>query len=97
MDDVSEWVLSHHERPDGTGYPSGLSGTDIPFEARILAVADAYEAMTTDRIYRSAMPEEDARAELVRCAGTQFDRRVVDAFLRVLDTAPSAGRLRLVR
>jgi diguanylate cyclase (GGDEF)-like protein len=97
MEDVSEWVLSHHERPDGTGYPSGLSGPDIPFEARILAVADAYEAMTTDRVYRSAMPEDDARAELVRCAGTQFDKRVVDAFLRVLDTAPSAGRLRLVR
>jgi HD-GYP domain-containing protein (c-di-GMP phosphodiesterase class II) len=97
MDDVSEWVLSHHERPDGTGYPQGLSGPDIPFEARILAVADAYEAMTTDRIYRAAMSDDDARAELVRCAGTQFDQRVVDAFLRVLDMAPSPGRLRLVR
>jgi diguanylate cyclase (GGDEF)-like protein len=97
MEDVSEWVLSHHERPDGTGYPHGLSGPQIPFEARILAVADAYEAMTTDRVYRSAMSEEDARAELVRCAGTQFDKRVVDAFLRVLDSTQSPGRLRLVR
>jgi two-component system cell cycle response regulator len=97
MEDVSEWVLSHHERPDGTGYPQGLSGTDIPIEARILAVADAYEAMTSNRIYRAAMTEGDARAELVRCAGTQFDERVVEAFIRALDAAPSAGRLRLVR
>jgi diguanylate cyclase (GGDEF)-like protein len=97
MEDVSEWVLSHHERPDGTGYPQGLSGTDIPVEARILAVADAYEAMTSNRIYRAAMSAADARAELVRCAGTQFDERVVDAFIRALDAAPSAGRLRLVR
>jgi diguanylate cyclase (GGDEF)-like protein len=97
MDDVSEWVLSHHERPDGTGYPQGLSGAEIPFEARILAVADAYEAMTTDRVYRPAMSEEDARAELVRCAGTQFDKVVVDAFVRVLDSSANPGRLRLVR
>jgi HD-GYP domain-containing protein (c-di-GMP phosphodiesterase class II) len=97
MDDVGEWVLSHHERPDGTGYPYGLRGADIPFEARILAVADAYEAMTSNRVYRSAMSEEDARAELLRCAGTQFDERVVEAFVRVLDAAPLTGHLRLVR
>ena len=97
LEDVSEWVLSHHERHDGTGYPHGLSGTDIPFEARILAVADAYEAMTSDRVYRSAMSEDDACAELVRCAGTQFDPRVVEAFLRVLESSSSPGRLRLVR
>jgi diguanylate cyclase (GGDEF)-like protein len=97
MDDVSEWVLSHHERPDGTGYPHGLSGTEIPFEARILAVADAYEAMTSNRIYRAAMSEHDARAELLRCAGTQFDQRVVEAFIRVLDASAATGRLRLVR
>jgi diguanylate cyclase (GGDEF)-like protein len=97
MDDVSEWVLSHHERPDGTGYPQGLSGTEIPFEARILAVADAYEAMTSDRVYRAALSHEDARAELVRCAGTQFDTRVVEALLRVLDSQSEPGRLWLVR
>jgi diguanylate cyclase (GGDEF)-like protein len=97
LNDVSEWVLAHHERPDGTGYPHGLSGTDIPLEARILAVADAYEAMTSDRIYRAAKSEEDARAELVRCSGTQFDTRVVEAFLRVLDGYAEPGRLRLVR
>src|SRR3954451_12045408 len=96
--DVSEWVLAHHERPDGSGYPAGLSGTSIPVEARILAVADAYEAMTSDRVYRSALTPEQARTELVRCAGTQFDSRVVEAFLRVLD-APASDRhgLRLVR
>ncbi len=97
MDDVSEWVLSHHERPDGTGYPHGLRGSDIPFEARILAVADAYEAMTSNRVYRAAMDESDARAELLRCAGTQFDERVVQAFMRALDATPEPGRLRLVR
>jgi diguanylate cyclase (GGDEF)-like protein len=97
LSDVSEWVLAHHERPDGTGYPHGLSGPAIPVEARILAVADAYEAMTSDRVYRSALPVEEARAELERCAGTQFDRLVVDAFLRVLDSPAELRGLRLVR
>ncbi|MEA2465930.1 MAG: hypothetical protein QOJ57_56, partial [Thermoleophilaceae bacterium] len=86
LTDVSEWVLAHHERPDGSGYPAGLAGADIPVEARILAVADAYEAMTSHRVYRSALTQEQARSELVRCAGTQFDKRVVEAFLRVLDS-----------
>jgi diguanylate cyclase (GGDEF)-like protein len=97
MADVSEWVLAHHERPDGTGYPHGLAGADIPVEARILAVADAYEAMTSHRVYRGALAPDDARSELVRCAGTQFDRRVVEAFLRVLDGAAGDRGLRLVR
>jgi putative nucleotidyltransferase with HDIG domain len=95
--EVSEWVLAHHERPDGTGYPAGLAGAAIPLEARILAVADAYEAMTSHRIYRAALTPEQARTELVRCAGTQFDSRVVEAFLRVLDAPPSERSLRLVR
>jgi diguanylate cyclase (GGDEF)-like protein/putative nucleotidyltransferase with HDIG domain len=85
LDDIADWVLSHHERPDGEGYPHGLSGSDIPLEARILAVADAYEAMTSDRVYRPALTSESAREELLRCAGTQFDGRVVAAFLTVLD------------
>ena len=97
LSDVSEWVLAHHERPDGTGYPHGLAGLEIPLEARILAVADAYEAMTSDRVYRAALPAEDARAELERCAGTQFDRLVVDAFLRVLSSPAELRGLRLVR
>src|SRR5439155_6216509 len=97
LEEVSEWVLAHHERPDGTGYPAGLAGPAIPLEARILAVADAYEAMTSHRVYRSALTTEQARTELVRGAGTQFDTRVVEAFLRVLDAPPSQRGLRLVR
>lgn len=89
LDDVREWVLAHHERPDGRGYPFGLTGSQVPLQARILAVADAYEAMTADRVYRSALAPEVARAELERCRGTQFDPVVVDAFLSVLDR--SAG------
>ena len=83
--DVAGWVRAHHERIDGRGYPHGLAGESIPLEGRILAVADAYEAMTADRPYRRALAEAEARAELVRGAGTQFDADVVAAFLRVLD------------
>ena len=80
--DIADWVLAHHERPDGKGYPLGLSGDQIPLEARIVAVADAYEAMTTDRVYRASIGHTAARAELRRAAGTQFDARVVAAFLK---------------
>jgi diguanylate cyclase (GGDEF)-like protein len=97
LGEVSEWVLAHHERPDGTGYPAGLAGSAIPVEARILAVADAYEAMTSHRVYRSALSAEDARAELIRGSGTQFDPRVVEAFLRVLDSPAERRGLRAVR
>jgi diguanylate cyclase (GGDEF)-like protein len=95
--DVSEWVLAHHERPDGTGYPAGLAGSAIPLEARILAVADAFEAMTSHRVYRSAMTPDQARDELVRGSGTQFDAQVVEAFVRVLDSPAEHRGLRLVR
>jgi diguanylate cyclase (GGDEF)-like protein/putative nucleotidyltransferase with HDIG domain len=84
--DVANWVLSHHERLDGTGYPRALAGARIPLEGRILAVADAYEAMTADRPYRKALSEGEARAELHRGAGTQFDPDVVAAFERVLES-----------
>jgi HD-GYP domain-containing protein (c-di-GMP phosphodiesterase class II) len=84
--DIATWVLAHHERVDGHGYPSGLRGEEIPLEARVLAVADAYEAMTADRPYRSALPRGEALDELRRGAGEQFDGAVVRAFLRVLDT-----------
>jgi two-component system cell cycle response regulator len=83
--DIRSWILSHHERPDGQGYPHGLAGDEIPLEARILAVADAYEAMTSERIYRAAMSAAEARTELQRGIGSQFDERVVQAFTRVLD------------
>ena len=88
MHDIASWVRAHHERVDGQGYPAGLPGSRISLEARILAVADAYEAMTTDRPYRSGMGSELARAELRRCAGTQFDTRVVDAFLSAIPAIP---------
>jgi two-component system cell cycle response regulator len=95
FDDLRAWILAHHERPDGLGYPYGLSDPEIPLEARILAVADSYEAMTADRAYRPAIGEEAARAELEAGAGTQFDPRVVKAFLSALD-ASRARRLRRV-
>lgn len=84
LDDIREWILAHHERPDGRGYPFGLAGDEIPLEARILAVADAYEAMTSDRVYRRALGADAARKELRAGAGKQFDGAVVTAFLRAL-------------
>ncbi|HEX8207285.1 MAG TPA: diguanylate cyclase [Solirubrobacteraceae bacterium] len=88
LDDISTWVLAHHERPDGRGYPYGLAGDAIPLEARVLAVADSYEAMTSDRVYRAGMPREEAVAELERCAGSQFDADVVRAFVGTLMAVP---------
>jgi diguanylate cyclase (GGDEF)-like protein len=85
LEDLRAWVLAHHERPDGKGYPAGLLDEDIPLEAKILAVADAFEAMTADRVYREGMNSKAARSELLRCTGTQFDPRVVAAFMAVLD------------
>jgi diguanylate cyclase (GGDEF)-like protein len=85
LEDLRAWVLAHHERPDGTGYPYGLAGEQIPIESRILAVADAYEAMTADRSYRPALGEDAAAAELRGGAGSQFDGKVVDVFLTALE------------
>src|SRR3954462_8756424 len=81
LDDISEWILCHHERVDGRGYPGSLPASEIPVEARILAVADAYEAMTAERVYKPAMPAAEAEAELRRMSGSQFDGAVVDALL----------------
>jgi diguanylate cyclase (GGDEF)-like protein len=80
---VAPMVRSSHERWDGGGYPDGLAGDGIPLGARIVAVCDAFDAMTTDRTYRSAVHPEEALAELRRCAGAQFDPAVVDAFAAV--------------
>ena len=91
LEDLRDWVLAHHERPDGAGYPRGLEDGDIPLEAKILAVADAYEAMVADRVYRPGVDERAARAELLRCAGEQFDARVVAAFLTALGAADTAA------
>ncbi|HEY4485665.1 MAG TPA: HD domain-containing phosphohydrolase [Nitrospiria bacterium] len=76
-------VYSHHERFDGKGYPQGLQGADIPVGSRIFAVADALDTMTTNRPYRKALTVSMAREEIVRCSGTQFDPRVVEAFLKI--------------
>jgi HD-GYP domain-containing protein (c-di-GMP phosphodiesterase class II) len=78
---VGEWILSHHERPDGSGYPRGLHEHQIHLEGRILAVADAYGAMTADRPYRRPFSPKRAKAELQARAGSQFDHDVVAAFL----------------
>ncbi len=79
---VIDVVRSHHERYDGTGRPDELAGEDIPLLARVVSTADAFDAMTSARPYRTAMPVESALAELDRCAGSQFDPAVVDAFYR---------------
>jgi HD-GYP domain-containing protein (c-di-GMP phosphodiesterase class II) len=81
LGEIGKIVRSCHERYDGSGYPDGLAGDEIPVVARIVACCDAYNAMTTDRSYRKAMPREDAFAELRRGAGTQFDPEVVKALL----------------
>lgn len=83
--DAAEMVAAHHERIDGAGYPLGLSGEAIPLGARVIAVVDSYDAMTTDRPYHQAIGRAEACDELRRYAGTQFDPRVVEAFLEVLD------------
>jgi diguanylate cyclase (GGDEF)-like protein/putative nucleotidyltransferase with HDIG domain len=87
LEDISAWVRAHHERPDGRGYPEGLVDDAIPIQAKILAVADSYEAMTADRVYKAGMPHDAAREELLRCAGSQFDPAVVLAFINVLSQA----------
>lgn len=75
------YVLYHHERWDGNGYPTGRRGTEIPEEARLLAVVDAFDAMTSMRPYRRALPVDNALEEVERCAGTQFDPAFASAFL----------------
>ena len=78
---ISEYILSHHERWDGAGYPRRLHGEEIPMLSRILAVADAYDAMTNERVYRKAMSREAAAAEILRNAGSQFDPRIARLFV----------------
>ena len=96
-----ELVLAHHERMDGRGYPRGLSGDEIPLGARIIAVADSWDAMTSDRPYRAALDPEVALGELLRGRGTQWDAAVVDAFAQTLPGAvelePSARREGIAR
>jgi len=77
-------ILHHHERFDGKGYPSRLAGRDIPVASRIMTIADTFDAMTSTRAYRKALPNADAIAEIRRCSGTQFDPGIVPAFLACL-------------
>jgi diguanylate cyclase (GGDEF)-like protein len=88
LSEEAEWVRHHHERIDGTGYPDGLGAERIPLEARIIFVADAFEAMTAARPYRRPLTRDEALQELRACAGSQFDPRVVEAFAVVLARTP---------
>ena len=82
------WIRSHHEQPDGRGYPDGLRGVEIPDGALVLAVAEAFDALTTDRHYHAARDEQEALAELRRVAGRQLDRGAVAALARILAPVP---------
>jgi len=78
---LAEYALSHHEYWDGSGYPRGLKGKEIPFYSRIIGIADAYEAMTSDRVYRKALSEKQAMEELIKGSGKQFDPELVKVFI----------------
>ncbi len=82
--DIIPMVLHHHEKYDGRGYPKGLKGDDIPLVARIAAVADSFDAMTSKRTYRNALPVDTVIAEIEKCSGTQFDPKITDVFLDIL-------------
>ena len=89
VDPVADWVLHHHERWDGSGYPNGVGGDEIPLGARIVFVADAYDAMTSDRVYHGRLTDEQAIAELARCSGTQFDPEIVAVLAEELGVGDS--------
>ncbi|NLI21087.1 MAG: PAS domain S-box protein [Clostridiales bacterium] len=86
---IAQFILHHHERWDGLGYPSGLRGDSIPLPARILMLADAYDAMTEDRVYRHALPKEEALKEIERSAGKQFDPEIAALFVRLMRSSPA--------
>ncbi len=85
IDGLLEGVRHHHERFDGKGYPDGLEGTDIPLVARIICVADSYDAMTSNRVYRKRLSDEDVIAEIRRCSGQQFDPAIAEIFVRMIE------------
>ena len=86
MSEMAGYVLAHHEKWNGTGYPKGLKGEEIPLQSRIITIADSYDAMTSERSYRNALSEEDAIEELKVNAGIQFDPELVKVFVeKVLD------------
>jgi HD-GYP domain-containing protein (c-di-GMP phosphodiesterase class II) len=83
---IADWILKHHEWWDGQGYPLGLKGEEIPVECRLLAIADAYEALTSARTYRRKCSHREAVAELRKYAGTQFDPKLLEIFLKMVET-----------
>ncbi len=97
LDRSNEIVRSHHERWDGTGYPDRLAGSDIPFLARILAITDSFDAMTSDRPYRKCLSFDAAMAEIKKCAGTQFDPDLAEVFLSLTDQELAATEARMQR
>jgi HD-GYP domain-containing protein (c-di-GMP phosphodiesterase class II) len=82
---IAEWILKHHEWWDGQGYPLGIKGEEIPIQCRLLAITDAYEALTSVRPYRRAFSHEEAVAELLSHSGTQFDPQLLEKFLKMLE------------
>jgi HD-GYP domain-containing protein (c-di-GMP phosphodiesterase class II) len=88
LDEAFQGILHHHERLDGLGYPMGLQGAQIPEFARVIAVADAFDSMTSTRSYRNARTVEEAIEEIQRCKGSQFDPAMVDALIKALEKEP---------
>lgn len=92
--EIADYILAHHERWDGMGYPKGLKGSEIPIYARIISVADSFDAMTSDRAYRKAMSFQQAKQEIIRFSSVQFDPSVVKVFLEIIDSdTPSFNKL----
>jgi polar amino acid transport system substrate-binding protein len=91
FEDVAIWIRHHHERWDGKGYPDGLKGEEIPFEARVLCVADSYQAMRSDRPYKRGKSVEESIQELRRNAGRQFDSAIVEKFIEFLEGGGDLG------
>ena len=85
---IAEWILKHHEWWNGQGYPLGIKGEKIPIECRLLAITEAYEAMTSVRPYRRAFPHSEAVAELLKYSGTQFDPKLLERFVQMLEAHP---------
>ena len=90
LGEASLYALHHHENFDGTGYPAGLKGQEIPLVSRIVSVIDAYDAMVSNRCYRKGLPNSEAIARLLRCSGTQFDLQVVRAFIPMAEQESDA-------